>query len=104
VKRKLKSKLVVPAVNSLSRRTFLKGALATAPLLLAGPSVFLKPKTARAAQTIGPSTTTEPYLVPSLPGVDITSILTTGDAVGGYRMVGIPDGLGTVPNGTAHSH
>ena len=99
MKRKLKSKLVVPAVNSLSRRTFLKGALATAPLLLAGPSVFLKPKTARAAQTIGPSTTTEPYLVPSLPGVDITSILTTGDAVGGYRMVGIPDGLGTVPDG-----
>jgi hypothetical protein len=86
------------AAKSFSRRTFLKGALATAPLLLVGSSL-LRPKVARAAQTFGPSTTTETYLVPSLPGVDITSILTTGDAIGGYRMVGIPDGLGTVPNG-----
>jgi hypothetical protein len=86
------------AARSFSRRAFLKGALATAPLLLTGPSP-LRPKVARAAQTIGPSTTTETYLVPSLPGVDITSILTTGDAIDGYRMVGIPDGLGTFSNG-----
>jgi hypothetical protein len=46
------------------------------------------------AQNIGPSTTTEPYLVPTIAGVSVTSILTTGDSVGGYRMVGIPDGLG----------
>lgn len=48
-----------------------------------------------AAQTIiGPSTTTEPYVVPVKAGVSVTSILTTGDAVGGYRLVGIPDGMG----------
>src|SRR5262249_4884003 len=30
------------------------------------------------------------------------SILTVGDAVGGYRMVGIPDGLGAFPSGPGH--
>jgi hypothetical protein len=82
----------------MKRRSFLKGTLATAPLLLASPTL------SRAAQgkgggprvpyNIGPSTKTEPYLVPSLPGVETVSILTVGDSVGGYRMVGIPDGLG----------
>jgi hypothetical protein len=79
----------------LARRTFLTGALATAPLWLAGPSL-VRPGRAEAT-TIGPSTTTEPYLVPSVPGVRLVSILTVGDAVGGYRMVGIPDGLGAFP-------
>ena len=45
----------------------------------------------------GPSTTTNPYLVPN-PAlgdmVGFTSVLTTGDTVGGYKMAGIPDGLG----------
>jgi hypothetical protein len=50
--------------------------------------------TASAQVTIGPSTVTEPYLVPTTEGVSTTSILTTGDAIGGYRFVGIPDGLG----------
>ncbi len=76
----------------LARRTFLKGALASAPLLAIG-STLLRPAPARAS-SIGPSTTTEPYLVPSVPGVNLVSILTVGDAVGGYRLVGIPDGLG----------
>jgi hypothetical protein len=49
---------------------------------------------AAAAQNIGPSTTTEPYVLPARPGVTTTSILTTGDNIGGYRMVGIPDGTG----------
>ncbi|MFZ0158669.1 MAG: hypothetical protein WAL50_06530 [Kineosporiaceae bacterium] len=53
----------------------------------------------------GPSTSTSPYLVPSAPGVSVTSVLTVGDAVGNkpdgtpYRMVGIPDGLGAFDNG-----
>jgi hypothetical protein len=48
-----------------------------------------------AAQTsTGPSTTTEPYFVPTTEGVSTTSVLTTGDTIGGYRFVGIPDGLG----------
>ena len=79
----------------LGRRAFLKGALATAPLLIAGPTLLLPKKTQAApVGNNGPSTTTEPYLVPSVPGVKFISILTVADAIGNYRMVGIPDGLG----------
>jgi len=79
--------------RGIDRRSVLKGALATAPLLLVGPSL-VRPRQARAASNMGPSTTTEPYLVPSIAGVRTVSILTVGDSIGGYRMVGIPDGLG----------
>lgn len=51
-----------------------------------------------AAQTRGPSTTQDPYAVPSAQGVQTTSILSVGDSIGGYRMVGIPDGLGAFDN------
>ncbi len=54
--------------------------------------------TATAGAATGPSTTTDPYLVPVAPDVAITSILTVGDDVSGYRMVGIPDGLGAFDN------
>ncbi|HYY15763.1 MAG TPA: hypothetical protein VE965_03800 [Gammaproteobacteria bacterium] len=54
-----------------------------------------------AADNIGPSTTTEPYIVPSHPLVKTKSILTVGDSVPlatdpakSYRLLGIPDGLG----------
>ena len=60
--------------------------------MLAGPAL-LRPDVA-AGHDIGPSTTVDPYLVPSLPGVRTVAILTVGDMVQGYRMVGIPDGLG----------
>ena len=76
----------------ISRRTLLKGALASAPLLIS-PTLLL-PRKAAAAPNMGPSTATEPYLIPSIPGVKFVSILTVGDNIGGYRMVGIPDGLG----------
>ena len=81
----------------ISRRTLLKGALASAPLLIS-PTLLL-PRKASAASNIGPSTTTEPYLVPSIPGVKFVSILTVGDNIGGYRLVGIPDGLGAFLSG-----
>jgi hypothetical protein len=81
-----------------SRRSFLKGALAS-PLLIAG-SAALSPAKAHGADTaMGPSTTTEPYLLPSIAGAKTVSILTVGDSVGGYRMVGIPDGLGAFRSG-----
>lgn len=51
------------------------------------------------AQNIGPSTSTTPYVLPTIPQVSTTSILTVGDTIGGYRMVGIPDGLGAFGNG-----
>src|SRR5882672_12260730 len=46
------------------------------------------------------STAAAPYLVPSAPGVTIMPLITTGEsAANGYRMVGIPDGLGAFDNG-----
>lgn len=48
---------------------------------------------------LGPSTSTTSYQHPTAPGVRITSVLTVGDTVNGYRMVGIPDGIGAWDNG-----
>src|SRR5580765_5208661 len=47
----------------------------------------------------GPSSSQTPYLVRTTPGIVTTSVLTTGDSVDGYRMAGIPDGLGAFDNG-----
>jgi hypothetical protein len=80
------------------RRSFLKGAIAT-PLVVAGSAVLAPAKAHAASTAVGPSTATEPYLKPSIAGVKLVSILTTGDSVGGYRMVGIPDGLGAFRSG-----
>jgi hypothetical protein len=52
-----------------------------------------------ARASTGPSSSESPYVVGSQPGVVTKSILTAGDTVGGYRMVGIPDGLGAFDNG-----
>jgi hypothetical protein len=83
---------------SSSRRSFLKGAAAT-PLVIAGTAAVAPRKARAAATATGPSTRTDPYLQPSIAGVKVVSILTVGDAVGGYRMVGIPDGLGAFASG-----
>jgi Ca2+-binding RTX toxin-like protein len=48
--------------------------------------------------TTGPSTTQTPYIVGSEPNVTFTSILSVGDTVGGYTMVGVPDGIGAFDN------
>lgn len=42
----------------------------------------------------GPSSSQSPYLLPSVEGGITKSIVTVGDTVGGYTMVGIPDGMG----------
>ena len=65
------------------------------------PAVMLTFAVGLSAQVItGPSSSQSPYLVRSAPGVVIKSILTTGDAaLNGYRMVGVPDGLGAFDNG-----
>ena len=47
----------------------------------------------------GPSSSEAPYLVRTQPGIVTKSILTVGDSVDGYRMAGIPDGLGAYDNG-----
>lgn len=55
---------------------------------------------AAVAQERGPSSSADPYVLPTKAGVKTVSILTVGDSVNNkpdgspYRMVGIPDGLG----------
>jgi autotransporter-associated beta strand protein len=67
-------------------RTFLLAAAATVSL---------------SAQSLitGPSSSQTPYLTPTAPGWSSTSILTVGDAIGPYKMVGLVDGLGAYGNG-----
>ncbi len=47
----------------------------------------------------GPSSSQTPYLLSSDSHVYVESLLTVGDGVNGYRMAGIPDGLGAYDNG-----
>ncbi len=54
---------------------------------------------ANAQLATGPSSSQTPFLTNSLPDVKITSILSVGDVVNGYRMVGLPDGSGAFDNG-----
>lgn len=57
-------------------------------------------------QIQGPSSSQTPYMLPTVGGlnqpavgdVKTVSIFTVGDTVGGYRMVGIPDGMGVIGN------
>jgi hypothetical protein len=52
------------------------------------------------AQAItGPSSSASPYVLRAEPGVVTKSILTVGDSIAGYQLVGIPDGLGAFDNG-----
>jgi VCBS repeat-containing protein len=46
----------------------------------------------------GGQSSATPYLTSRDPNVQFTSILTVGDAVNGYQMVGIPDGMGAYDN------
>jgi hypothetical protein len=47
---------------------------------------------------VGPSSSQTPYTVPVPPGWSTLAIATVGDPAGnGYRMVGLPDGLGALP-------
>ncbi len=50
----------------------------------------------------GPNTSTKPYVLPVGDGVSVKSLLTVGDgsASNGYKMSGIPDGLGLVRSET----
>jgi hypothetical protein len=73
-----------------------RGALVVAALTAA---IVTSIAAAAPGGTAGPSSSQDPYLVRSQPGVVFKSILTTGDSVGGYRMAGIPDGLGAFDNG-----
>ncbi len=73
------------------------------PALALLVTVVLSASSATAAPTnVGPSTVTDPYVIPVADGVETTSILTVSDAraaSNGYEMTGIPDGLGAVMQG-----
>src|SRR5262245_18194649 len=75
------------------RQSFLRGALAT-PVVLAGSALLAPPQAQAKTTAMGPSTTTAPYLAPSIAGAKTVAILPTGDSVNGYRMLGTPDGPG----------
>jgi hypothetical protein len=64
------------------------GALAVGGTAIAAPG-----------RSSGPSSSDAPYLVRHVPGVTLTSLLSSGDSIGGYRMAGTPDGLGAYDNG-----
>ncbi len=74
------------------RRRATASIMASAALLVAVAPVSAGPS----PTSVGPSTTIAPYVLPVAADVRITSVLTVGDgsASNGYRMVGIPDGLG----------
>ena len=67
-----------------------------------GPSP-LEALEARQLFAAGFHTTAPAYLTPTAPGVEVTPLLTTGDSVNGYRMVGVPDWLGAMTTATARS-
>lgn len=53
---------------------------------------------AQSLQT-GPSTTNTPYMWPSVAGGTAVSVLTVGEFINGYPMVGLGDGMGALDNG-----
>lgn len=74
------------------RLTAVAGGLVAAGAITVG-AAFAAP----AGTTRGPSTPTDPYVLPVADGVATKSLLTVSDAGAagdGYEMVGIPDGLG----------
>src|SRR5882757_2173257 len=77
--------------NKVVWNTRALGVLAVAAAIIGGVAI--------SAQLTGLSTAQSSYVLPTLPVVGTESILSVGDSVGGYRMVGIPDGLGAFDNG-----
>jgi hypothetical protein len=64
------------------------------------PGISLQSSILLSGGITGPSSTQTPYLKPFKAGIKFTSLLTVGDAApNGYKMAGIPDGLGAFDNG-----
>jgi secreted PhoX family phosphatase len=90
-----------PTANGVATATGIKSHLVTYRLKGTNKLTNYKTLTPDFAQGItGISTSTTPYMIPSQPGVEFTSLLSVQDAAAnGYKMVGIPDGLGAYDNG-----
>jgi hypothetical protein len=63
---------------------------------VSAPTVAAAPFAMAEVLVTGPSSSATPYVVgvPGTPVRCVTSILTVGDALGGYQLLGIPDGMG----------
>lgn len=79
----------------MKRRAFLTSMGSVAALTACGGDTAVS----NFVQGTGPNSSATPYLTAIQTGLQFASILTTGDVVGTYRMVGIPDGLGAYDNG-----
>jgi hypothetical protein len=77
-------------------------AVAAGAIALVAAPVALAHKPPKDSGSIGPSTSTAPYVIPVADGVRTTSLLTAADTVpnanapGSYKEGGIPDGLGAL--------
>ena len=60
---------------------------------------YKAPKTVLVPGVTGANSSQSPYLLPLTPGGAFTSLITAGDAVGSYKMVGLGDGMGAYDNG-----
>ena len=89
-------------ISTERTRTRTQRASIAACVALAMVAALGAPAAATSTTARGPSTTTDPYVLPVADGVHITSLLTVGDAgaaANGYEMVGVPDGLGIMRQG-----
>ena len=61
-------------------------------------AVALAAAAAQAETSTGPQSSQSPYVVPTAPGWEVTSLITVGDIakLSPYAMAGIPDGIGAV--------
>ncbi len=75
------------------------GALESYVWNQAGAGEVVSPFLTYPQPVTGCSSSQSAYVKPLGLGNTTTSLLTTGDAIGGYQMVGIPDGLGAFDNG-----
>jgi hypothetical protein len=81
----------------MRRRLRLVGTAVAVTAVLAGTAVALPGATRSGFKTAQPA-----MLLPVMPGVEITPLLTVGDALpGGFRFEAIPDGIAVRPRGRA---
>lgn len=75
-----------------------KLALAVAGALTLGCTSVFAESPASGISVTGPQSSQTPYVTPTAPGWQVTSLITVGDAAkeNGYVMAGIPDGLGAI--------
>ncbi len=64
-----------------------------------GVSLALASIAVQAQTTTGPQSSQTPYVVPTAPGWEVTSLISVGDSARDvpYRLVGLPDGMGALP-------